>query len=194
MRDDVELVTGAVARITQDGVVGSDGVERPADTIIWGTGFRSHDFVAPMRIEGLDGRELNEVWAERPEAYLGTTVSGFPNLFILYGPNTNHGSGSVPYTLECQVNYVVDAVRRLDEEELAWIDVRPEVLAAWRDEIAERSRSTQWVLGGCTNWYVNGEGVNTNNWPGPWLEYSRRTGRLNPGDYRAARKPDPVQA
>ena len=105
-RDNVELVAGGVERITEAGVVGPDGVERPADTIIWGTGFQSHDFVAPMRIEGLGGRELNEVWADRPEAYLGTTVAGFPNMFVMYGPNTNHGSGSVPYTLECQFNYV----------------------------------------------------------------------------------------
>ena len=74
--------------------------------IIYGTGFQSHNFVAPMEIHGLDGRELNAVWGERAEAYLGTTVSGFPNMFVLYGPNTNHGSGSVPYTLESQFNYV----------------------------------------------------------------------------------------
>ena len=79
--------------------------------IIYGTGFQSHNFVAPMEITGLEGRELNAVWADRAEAFLGTTVSGFPNLFILYGPNTNHGSGSVPYTLESQFNYIVDASR-----------------------------------------------------------------------------------
>jgi cation diffusion facilitator CzcD-associated flavoprotein CzcO len=193
-RDDVELVTGDIERITPEGVVGPDGVERPADTIIWGTGFRSHDFVAPMRIEGLEGRELNEVWGDRPEAYLGTTVAGFPNLFVLYGPNTNHGSGSVPFTIECQIAYTLDAVRRLDRENLAWIDVRPEVQAAWREEIDERSSETQWVTGGATNWYVNEEGVNTNNWPGPWLEFRRRTARINPGDYRAARAAKPRAA
>ena len=111
---------GRIERITEGGVVGPDGVERPADTIIWGTGFQSHDFVAPMRIEGLGGRELNEVWADRPEAYLGTTVAGFPNMFVMYGPNTNHGSGSVPYTLECQFNYVIDAIRRLREGDLRY--------------------------------------------------------------------------
>ncbi len=82
-----------------------------------------------MRIEGLDGRELNEVWADRPEAYLGTTVAGFPNMFVMYGPNTNHGSGSVPYTLECQFNYVMDAIRRLREDGIRYIDLRPEVQA-----------------------------------------------------------------
>ena len=185
-RDNVDLVTGPIERITAGGVVGSDGGERPADTIIWGTGFQSHDFVAPMRIAGLDGRELNAVWAERPEAYLGTTVTGFPNMFVMYGPNTNHGSGSVPYTLQCQFNYALDGIRRLREGNLRWIDVKPEVQARWREEIAERSQRTQWVTGGCSNWYVNGEGVNTNNWPGPWMEFRRRTLKVNPGDYRAA--------
>jgi cation diffusion facilitator CzcD-associated flavoprotein CzcO len=185
-RDDVELITGAVERVTEGGVVAAGGVERPADVIVFGTGFASHGFVAPMRIRGLDRRELNEVWAGRPEAYLGTTVSGFPNMFVLYGPNTNHGSGSVPYTLQCQFDYIVDALRRVRERGLRWIDVRPAAQEEWRREIAERSRRTVWMTGGCHNWYVTDAGENTNNWPGPWLEYRRRTRRINPADYRAA--------
>ena len=111
-RDEVELVTAGIERVGTDSILAADGVEREADAIIYGTGFQTHNFVAPMDVHGLDGRELNAFWAERPEAYLGTTVSGFPNMFVLYGPNTNHGSGSVPYTLESQFNYIVDAVRR----------------------------------------------------------------------------------
>ncbi|MGI9020214.1 MAG: flavin-containing monooxygenase [Solirubrobacterales bacterium] len=186
MRSDVELVTGSAERITKDAVIGADGTERKADVIIYGTGFRSHDFVAPMDIAGVGGRELNEVWAERPEAYLGTTVSGFPNMFVLYGPNTNHGSGSVPYTLECQYRYVLDAVRRLRDGGFRYLELRPETQAEWRRELEERSRDTAWLAGGCTNWYINEAGVNTNNWPGPWLEFRRRTHRINPGDYRVA--------
>jgi cation diffusion facilitator CzcD-associated flavoprotein CzcO len=186
VRDDVELIAGAVERLTAGGVVAADGVEREAEVIIHGTGFETHNFVAPMAIHGLDGRELNAFWGERAEAFLGTTVSGFPNMFVLYGPNTNHGSGSVPYTLESQFNYVLDAVRRLREGGYRWIDLRPEVQEQWRAEIAERSASTVWTSGGCGNWYVNAKGENTNNWPGPWLEYRRRTKRINPGHYRAA--------
>jgi cation diffusion facilitator CzcD-associated flavoprotein CzcO len=186
LRPGVELIDGAVERITPTGVVGPDGVERPADTIIWGTGFRAQDFVAPMEIRGLGGRELNAVWAKRPEAFLGTTVSGFPNMFVMYGPNTNHISGSVPYTLECQYNYALDAIRRLREDGIRWIDLRPETQAEWRREIDERSETTSWVAGGCHNWYLSEDGTNTNNWPGPWLEFRRRTLKLNPGDYRAA--------
>jgi cation diffusion facilitator CzcD-associated flavoprotein CzcO len=185
-RPDVELVAGGVERVAENGVVGPDGVEREADVIIYGTGFASHGFVAPMEVRGLDGRDLNEVWAGRPEAYLGTTVSGFPNMFVLYGPNTNHGAGSVPYTLECQFRYVIDAVRRLRDGGFRYIELRPEAQERWRAEMAERSEETIWMSGGCSNWYVTADGVNTNNWPGPWLEFRRRTHRINPGDYRVA--------
>ncbi|MDX6587624.1 MAG: hypothetical protein QOI31_2097, partial [Solirubrobacterales bacterium] len=183
----VELLNGAVQRATATGVVGADGVEREADTIIWGTGFDSSRFVSPMDVHGLDGRSLDEAWGDSPEAFLGTTVSGFPNMFLMYGPNTNHGSGSVPYTLECQFNYVIDAIRRMRAGGLRWIDLKPEVQARWRAEIDQRSQETVWTTGGCTNWYTNDAGRNTNNWVGPWLEYRRRTRRINPGDYRAAR-------
>ncbi len=186
LRDNVELIDGAVERITASGVIDAHGRERPADAIIWGTGFRSHDFVAPMEIRGLGERELNEVWAGRPEAFLGTTVSGFPNLFVLYGPNTNHVAGSVPYTLECQYNYALDAIRRTRENGIRYIDLKPQAQERWRREIAERSEPARWMTGGCGNWYVNERGENTNNWPGPWLEFRRRTRKINPGDYRAA--------
>lgn len=185
-RPNVELLNGAVRHATQAGVVGADGVEREADTIIWGTGFDASRFVSPMAVRGLGERELNEVWGDAPEAFLGTTVAGFPNMFLLYGPNTNHGAGSVPYTLECQFNYVIDAARRLRRSGLSWLDLKPGVQAEWRDEIAERSRDTVWTTGGCTSWYTNAEGRNTNNWPGPWLEYRRRTRRIDPAHYRAA--------
>jgi cation diffusion facilitator CzcD-associated flavoprotein CzcO len=186
MRDDVELIAGAPTGITAGGVIGPDGVERAADAIIYGTGFQTHNFVAPMEIHGLGGRELNAVWDGRAEAFLGTTVSGFPNLFVLYGPNTNHGAGSVPFTLESQFNYVLDAIRRLRAGGYRWIDLRPEAQEQWRAEMADRSANTVWTSGGCANWYLNSRGENTNNWPGPWLEYRRRTRRINPGHYRVA--------
>ena len=154
--------------------------------IIWGTGFQSHNFVAPMEVQGRDGIELNEFWGRRPEAYLGTTISGFPNMFVLYGPNTNHGSGSVPFTLECQFSYILDAIARLREGGFRFIELRPETQATWREEIAERSARTVWTCGEGSNWYVNEAGENTNNWPGPWLEFRRRTRRINPADYRVA--------
>jgi cation diffusion facilitator CzcD-associated flavoprotein CzcO len=183
-RDDVELLTGGVERITPAGVLGADGVERPADAIIWGTGFQSHDFVAPMEVHGLGGQELNEIWRERPEAYLGISVHGFPNLLVIYGPNTNHGAGSVLFTLECQFNYAIDALKHLRGGN-RYLDLRAEVQRSWREEIALRSEATRWITAGCNSWYINDEGVNTNNWPGSWREYRRRTRRIDPADFEA---------
>ena len=185
-RANVELVGGTVERVTANGVIGADGIEREADTIIFGTGFHSHNFVAPMAVRGLDGLGLNEFWAQRPEAFLGTTITGFPNMFVLYGPNTNHGAGSVPYTLESQFSYILDAARRLQEGGYRYIEVRPEAQQRWRKEMERRSRDTVWTSGGCNNWYLNEKGENTNNWPGPWLEYRRRTRKIDPADYRVA--------
>lgn len=182
-RDNVELVDDAVERITPGGVVGRDGVERPVDVIIWGTGFRSGDFVAPLSVRGLDGADLDAAWDGTPEAYLGTTVSGFPNMFILYGPNTNHGSGSVPYTHQCQFSYIMDAIRRLRDGGHRYLDLKPETQQRWRLEMDKRSGKTVWLNGGCASWYVNEKGLNTNNWPGAWLEYKRRTRAINPAEY-----------
>jgi cation diffusion facilitator CzcD-associated flavoprotein CzcO len=185
-RPDVELVGGEPSEITAGDVIGPDGVERSADVIVWGTGFSSHDFVAPMEIRGRDGAELTEFWADEPLAFLGTTVPGFPNLFVMYGPNTNHGSGSVPYTLECQFNYAIDAIRRL-RGGITEIELTEAAFAEWRDEMARRSAKTVWVTGGAHNWYLNERGVNTNNWPGPWLEFKRRTKAIDPRHYRLLR-------
>ena len=183
-RANVELIHGDAPRVTANGLVDREGRERPADVIIWGTGFKPLDFVAPMKIFGLEGRELGETWGDRPEAYLGTTVSGFPNMFIIYGPNTNHGAGSVPYSNECQYNYILDAINRLQAGGHRYLDLKSEVLDQWRDEMEERSAKSVWTQGGCESWYVTKDGVNTNNWPGPWLEYKRRTRRINPNEYQ----------
>ena len=183
-RANVELIQGDAPRVTSNGLVDREGRERSADVIIWGTGFKPLDFVAPMKIFGLEGRELGETWGDRPEAYLGTTVSGFPNMFIMYGPNTNHGAGSVPYSNECQYNYILDAINRLQAGGHRYLDLKSEVLDQWRDEMEERSAKSVWTQGGCESWYVTKDGINTNNWPGPWLEYKRRTRRINPNEYQ----------
>ena len=182
-RENVELIHGPAPSVTKNALIDADGVARQADVIIWGTGFKPLDFVAPMKIYGLENRELSDVWNGTPEAYLGTTVSGFPNMFIMYGPNTNHGAGSVPYSNECQYKYILDAIKKLQDGGYGYLDLKSETLSKWRSEMQERSAETVWTKGGCTSWYVTKQGVNTNNWPGPWLEYKRRTKRVNPSEY-----------
>jgi cation diffusion facilitator CzcD-associated flavoprotein CzcO len=184
-RDNVEVVTDRIARVEADRIVTGDGAEREVDAIVLGTGFASTEFLAPMRIAGVDGRDLNEVWRDGPEAYLGLTVSGFPNLFILYGPNTNLGVGSIIYMLESQIQYVLDSIQRLRRSGIRYVDVRPEVQREFNAELQRRLAGSVWQAG-CSSWYRTESGRITNNWPGLTLEYRRRTRRLEPGDYRMA--------
>ncbi len=149
--------------------------------IVLSTGFESTRFLAPMEIRGRGGVELNEVWSEGANAYLGMTVAGFPDLFIMYGPNTNLGSGSIIFQLESQMAYIVDAVRRLAAGG-GPLSVRPEVQRAFDAEMQRRLSTSVWQTG-CDNWYVDEHGRNTNNWPGFTVEYRRRTRRLDPADY-----------
>ncbi len=182
-RPDVELVSQGVRELTKSGVVAEDGTERPADVIVLSTGFESTRFLAPMEIRGRDGGDLNEVWREGANAYLGMTVAGFPNLFVMYGPNTNLGSGSIIFQLESQMAYIADAVERLRRTG-GWLSVRAEVQRAFDSEMQSRLSTSVWQTG-CNNWYVDEHGRNTNNWPGFTLEYRRRTRRLDPSDYEA---------
>jgi cation diffusion facilitator CzcD-associated flavoprotein CzcO/acetyl esterase/lipase len=182
-RPNVELVTQGVRELTERGVVAADGTERPADVIVLSTGFESTRFLAPMEIRGRGGVELNESWREGASAYLGMTVAGFPNLFIMYGPNTNLGSGSIIFQLESQMSYILDAVRKLRERG-GWLSVRPDVQRSFDREIQERLSTSVWQTG-CNNWYLDEHGRNTNNWPGFTLEYRRRTRRLDLEDYES---------
>jgi cation diffusion facilitator CzcD-associated flavoprotein CzcO/acetyl esterase/lipase len=180
-RPNVELVPQGVRELTDRGVVAEDGSERPADVIVLSTGFESTRFLAPMEIRGLGGLDLNEVWREGANAYLGMTVASFPNLFVMYGPNTNLGSGSIIFQLESQMTYIADAVDRLRRTG-GWLSVWPEVQRAFDSEMQDRLSTSVWQTG-CNNWYVDEHGRNTNNWPGFTLEYRRRTRRLDPSEY-----------
>ena len=180
-RPNVELVTQGVRKLTKSGVVAEDGSERPADVIVLSTGFESTQFLAPMEIRGHDGGDLNEAWREGANAYLGMTVAGFPDLFVMYGPNTNLGSGSIIFQLESQMAYIADAVERLRRTG-GVLSVRREVQQSFDSEMQSRLSTSVWQTG-CHNWYIDEHGRNTNNWPGFTLEYRRRTRRLDPADY-----------
>lgn len=183
----VEVVTSPIVKVAPDAVVTADGRSHRADTIIMGTGFQSHGFVAPMRVSGLDGRALDDAWRDGPRAYLGMTVAGFPNFFLMYGPNTNVGSGSVVHMLESQIAYIVQAVRALRDPEVLYMDVREDVLSAFDERLQRRLGGTVWNAGGCTSWYTRG-GRNASNWPGSMLGYRRRTRGLDPSDYHFVKR------
>ena len=138
-----------------------------------------------MQITGKDGRTLAETWAGLPRAYLGTSVPGFPNLFLLYGPNTNGGSGSVIYTIEAGMEHVLAALDELARADARRIEVRPEVAERFERELRAALAGTVWHTG-CTNWYVDEQGHDPNQWPWTWRTYRKRAARLEPGAYRLA--------
>lgn len=182
MRPNVKLVTDHVERITGEGVVDSRGRIHPADVIIFGTGYAASDLLAPMEVLGRDGERLRDKWRDGAEAYLGLSVPGFPNLFMVYGPNTGHGTGSAIDMLEAQAGHIADAVRLLSDGRAERLEVRREVFDAFRREISERMADTVWTSG-CGSWYQNDAGRVTITWPGQPAEYQRRAHRLSAADY-----------
>ncbi|HEY2769307.1 MAG TPA: NAD(P)/FAD-dependent oxidoreductase [Solirubrobacteraceae bacterium] len=178
----VSLITDAVELFTPAGVRTRDGSERPADVVVFATGFATHGFVAPMEITGAGGRTLAEEWREVPRAYLGLTVPGFPNMFLIYGPNTNGGTGSVIYTIEAGINHVLAALRTLDAARARTIEVRREAFEAFDRRLRDALSGTVWHTG-CTSWYVDENGNDPNQWPWLWREYRRETERIAPGAY-----------
>jgi len=180
----VDLIDSGVEAVTQSGIRDRAGVERPADAIVLATGFASHDFVAPMEIAA-GGRTLSEEWATVPRAYLGLTVPGFPNMFLLYGPNTNGGSGSVVNTLECGIGHVLAALREMERERARRIEVRAEAAEAFDRELRAALAGTVWQTG-CSNWYVDENGNDSSNWPWTWTAYRRRTRELASDAYAFA--------
>jgi cation diffusion facilitator CzcD-associated flavoprotein CzcO len=181
-RPNVELITEAIAEVTPAGVRTADGAERAADVLVLATGFRAHDFVAPMEIVGVDERTLADEWAGVPRAYLGLTVPGFPNLFLLYGPNTNGGTGSVVDTIEAGMAHVLAALRRLEGARARTIEVRRPTAEAFDRELRAALAKTVWHTG-CTSWYLDDHGNDPNQWPWLWSTYRRRAARIEPGAY-----------
>ena len=181
-RPNVELVTDRVEAVSASGVRTADGTERPADVVILGTGFRTHGFVAPMDVVGRGGRTLEQAWAGVPRAYLGITVPGFPNMFLLYGPNTNGGAGSVIYTVEAATRHVIASLRELERANARTIELRPQAAAEFDRELREALAGTVWHTG-CTNWYVDENGANPNQWPWVATAYRRRTATVDPAAY-----------
>jgi cation diffusion facilitator CzcD-associated flavoprotein CzcO len=181
----VDVVTAPITRILPSGVLTADGVEHPADTIIWATGFTATEFLTPMAVAGAGGRDLRAAWRDGAEAYLGISVAGFPNLFLLYGPNTNLGHNSIVFMLESQFRYIVGAVRRIAATG-APLDVRPEVQRGFADWVQSRIAATVWDRG-CTSWYRTASGRNTTNWPDFTFAYRLRTRRFDPSKYAPAR-------
>ncbi len=182
VRPNVEVNSTGINEIREAGIVTADGQLHEVDAIIFGTGFQATQMLAPMRITGRHGVELRDAWREGAEAYLGISVTNFPNLFMLYGPNTNLGHTSLVVMLEAQIQYITQAVSRLAQGDVAWLDVRAEIQDTFNAALQDRIQNSVWSQG-CTSWYKTDSGKNTANWPGSTITYKRRTRRLIEAHY-----------
>jgi 4-hydroxyacetophenone monooxygenase len=183
-RDNVRLVTEPIQQITPTGVVTADGEAHPADVIIYGTGFQASRFLTPMTVTGRAGIDLHEQWDGDARAYLGVTVPGFPNLFCLYGPNTNIViNGSIVYFSECGVRYILGCLRLLLEGGHPALEVRKDVHDAFNDAVDAENRRMAWGASDVNSWYKNAMGRVAQNWPFTLLEYWQRTKEPDPADY-----------
>jgi cation diffusion facilitator CzcD-associated flavoprotein CzcO len=184
-RPNVEVVTTGLAAVRARAIVDGAGVEREADAIIFATGFRPTDPPLAPCVAGRGGRTLAQAWEGRPRAHLGTTVAGFPNLFLLLGPNTGVGHTSVVYMMEAQVEHLVGAMRYMRARGVDAVEPRADVQEAYVAEVERRSRGTVWTAGGCRSWYLDRTGHSSAIWPDFTWRYARRVARFRPEEYVA---------
>lgn len=178
----VHVDTSGIAEIKDNSILAKDGTETEFDVIIYGTGFQATDFLAPMEIKGLNGRDLNNDWRHGAEAFKGITVSGYPNLLMLYGPNTNTGHNSALFMIESQLNYVMDYIDKVRSQNLRYMDVKPSTQNSYNKELQANLQGSVWASG-CHNWYVNESGKNTNNWSDYTYRYHLQTTELDMSNY-----------
>ena len=169
-RENVEVVLGGIDRVTENAIVTKDGRTIPADVIVLATGFQSTSFLAPMTINGVGGRSLNDEWHGAARAYLGIAVAGFPNLFLMYGPNTNLGHNSIIFMIECQTNYILGCLEQMDSRGLASIELSRAVMESFDTRVQRELQRTVWAATG-KSWYKTEDGRITNNWSGSTIRY-----------------------
>jgi 4-hydroxyacetophenone monooxygenase len=183
-RENVEMVTEAITKITPKGLVTADGVERVVDVIIYGTGFTASEFLKTYKVYGKGGAELHAQWAGDARAYLGMTIPNFPNLFLIYGPNTNIVvNGSIIFFSECSVRYIVESLKLLAETGSATMEPKKDVHDAFNVKVDAANRQMAWGVPQVTSWYKNAKGRVSQNWPFPLVDYWTATLKPNPDDF-----------
>jgi cation diffusion facilitator CzcD-associated flavoprotein CzcO len=183
-RTNVDLVTEPIVRVTEDGIVTADGAARPADVLVVATGFHVTDSPFFERVRGAEGRTLADKWAaDGMEAYKGTTVSGYPNLFVLVGPATGLGHSSMIYMIESQLNYLASAMTTMRDRGLRSVDVREVVQEAYNAELRANTSETVWTTG-CKSWYLDAKGNAPAVWPDFTFAYRGQTRDFDLSAYR----------
>lgn len=187
-RPNVEVLTDGIARVDESGIVSRDGSHQALDVIVLATGFKVPAAGAPFSIEGLGGRLLNDDWRSGSEAYLGMTVSGYPNMLYIMGPNTGPGNISVIFYIESQLRYIMAYLRHLRERNIAALDLKAEVQREFNDALQAKMQNTTW-MSGCDSWYLTEDGKNTTLWPGYSWQYRMQSKHFDPSIYRSQRRP-----
>lgn len=183
-RPNVELITDAIAEVKENSIVTKDGVERPLDCIIYGTGFVTDPriYMKNFTCTGIDGHELLKDWKDGAESYLGISTAGFPNMFQLIGPNTTLGHNSLIFMIEAQVHYILEAIKLLNASNADAIEVKPDVQKAFNEDVQKRLQGTVWQSG-CVSWYQQDGGKNFSLWPGYTWRYWLATRKVKASDY-----------
>ena len=178
------MVTDGIREVTPTGVVTEDGVKHEVDTIIYGTGFRVTDLPVMDMVHGRDGQTLREAWSDGMEAHLGTAVHGFPNFFLLIGPNTGLGHSSMVFMIESQLTYILDAIQTMDSAGVAEVEVKPEVQQRFVDGVRVEAGQHGVDAGGCNSWYLDAQGRNTTLWPSFTFRFRQADPALRPDRVR----------
>jgi cation diffusion facilitator CzcD-associated flavoprotein CzcO len=193
----VDVVTESIAEIKPHSIVTADGAEHEIDALILGTGFYVTDMPVANYVRGRGGKTMAELWKGSPQAYLGTTVNGFPNMFFLVGPNTGLGHNSIVFMIESQLNYLLDCLSHMKQRGAEVFEVREHVQEAFNARIQKRLEGTVWNSGGCASWYLDENGRNTTIWPGFTWPFRQDTRHFNPADYELTTRrqaPQPLAA
>lgn len=184
-RDNVDVIDSGIERITETGIIDKNGKAHDADVIIWGTGFKVDEPLLGVDISGIDGQDLNTVWKENGfETYYGISVAGFPNAFVLAGPNTGIGHTSLVVMIEAQFSFVMDAIQKIKQQDIKYIDVKEAVQTKFCQTMQEKMVGTAWTSG-CNSWYLSDSGKNFTLWPDYTFNYIRQTKHIDLSDYNA---------
>ena len=183
-RNNVRLVTEAIDHVTPDAIVSRDGAARAVDTIVLATGFDTTRFLSAIPVSGRDGLTLDEAWSDGAQAYLGITVAGFPNLFMLYGPNTNNGS--IIFQIECQADYILRHLQRMQREQLAWIEVKPGAMAGYNRRLQADLAAVGVWQSGARDYYRAASGRIVTQWPHGMDRYRELTSAIDDDAYLGA--------
>ncbi len=179
----VEVITEKINCINETGVLTTDGKQQNVDVIILATGFKAAEEVSRFAVKGRNGIDLNEAWRDGAEAYLGTSVAGFPNMFLVVGPNTGLGHSSMILMIEAQVNLIMEALKALKQSGAKFVDVKKETQQQFNNEIQKKLATTVWQSGGCTSWYQTKNGKNVTLWPGFTFTFMKRTSKFEKEKY-----------